>query len=67
MEKKVLQVEGMSCNHCKMAVENAVKAAGGEANVNLAEKTVTVSFDSDKTSLEKLIAGIEEEGYQVVK
>lgn len=67
MEKRVLQVEGMSCDHCKMSVEKAVKSLGGEALVNLAEKTVTVSYDSDKISLETIITEIEEQGYDVVK
>jgi len=67
MEKKVLKVEGMSCNHCKMSVEKAVKGKGGEALVNLEEKTVTVSFDSAKTSLEDIITELEDLGYDVVK
>jgi len=56
MEKKVLHVEGMSCEHCKMAVEKAVRNKGGEAVVNLAEKTVVVSYDPGKTSLDEIIA-----------
>ena len=67
MEKIILQVEGMSCNHCKMSVEKAVKELGGEAVVNLAEKTVTVSFDSAKTNLEDIITELEDLGYDVVK
>lgn len=67
MEKKVLHVEGMSCEHCKMAVEKAVRNKGGDAVVNLAEKTVVVSYDPGKTSLDEIIAEIEEQGYDVVK
>jgi len=67
MEKMVLKVEGMSCNHCKMSVEKAVKGKGGEALVNLAEKTVTVSFDPAKTRLEHIITEIEDQGYDVIK
>lgn len=67
MEKMVLKVEGMSCNHCKMSVEKAVKGKGGEALVSLEEKTVTVSYDPAKTSLEDIIAEIEEQGYDVIK
>lgn len=63
----MLQVEGMSCNHCKMTVEKAIKGLGGEAVVNLAEKTVTVSFDSANTSLEDIITELEDLGYDVVK
>jgi len=67
MDKITLQVEGMSCNHCKMSVEKAVKELGGEASVNLAEKTVTVSYDSAKTNLDDIITELEDLGYDVVK
>jgi len=28
MKEDLLKVEGMSCNHCKMTVENAVEGKG---------------------------------------
>ena len=43
MEKKIL-VEGMMCNHCKMAVEKVLSAVPGvtAANVDLEAKTACV-------------------------
>ncbi|MDF3003516.1 MAG: hypothetical protein K0Q48_3635 [Bacillota bacterium] len=68
MEKKVLNVEGMSCLHCVNAVTNALKALEGVGDVaiDLEGKTVAVEYDGDKVSLDALRDAIEEEGYDVV-
>ncbi|AVX19499.1 MAG: cation transporter [Bacillota bacterium] len=69
MAQVVINVEGMSCGHCKMAVEKALKQVGGvtEAVVDLAAKQVTVTYDENQTGLAALHAAIEEAGYDVVK
>lgn len=68
VEKDVLLVEGMSCGHCKNSVEKAVRALTGVAlaEVNLAEKTLAVEFDTAKVSLDKIKEAVDEEGYTVV-
>ena len=33
--KKILQIEGMTCGHCKMKVENTLKALEGVAEVDV--------------------------------
>jgi len=68
MEKTVLQVHGMSCQHCVKAVQNAVSALPGvdSVAVNLAGKTATVTYDPDQCPLEKIKLEIEEQGYEVV-
>ncbi len=47
--KKVITVNGMSCNHCKMAVEKALKAVEGveDAVVDLDAKTATVTLSAN--------------------
>ena len=47
--KKVMKVEGMSCNHCKMSVEKALSALEGvkSAQVDLQKKTATVVLAQD--------------------
>jgi len=67
LEKTVLRVEGMSCNHCKMAVENAVRDAGAEGAVDLAGGIVTVNYNPAQVELDTIIARIEEEGYNCGK
>ncbi|WP_027364070.1 CopZ family metallochaperone [Desulfotruncus alcoholivorax] len=66
MSQTVLKVEGMSCNHCKMAVEKALKAVSGveNAQVNLDKKEVVVTGTADR---DKLAKAIEDAGYTVVK
>lgn len=68
MVEVTISVEGMSCGHCKAAVEGALSKVDGvaSAEVNLAAKNVTVQFDSGKVSEETLKSEIEEAGYDVV-
>jgi copper chaperone len=63
----VLNVPSVSCNHCKMAIETAVGALDGvgEVAVDVAEKTVTVDFDTDVLSLESIEEAVAGEGYEV--
>ncbi len=63
----LLNVPTVSCNHCKMAIENAVGALDGveEVAVDVAEKTVSVEFDTDAISLESIEETVVEEGYEV--
>jgi copper ion binding protein len=67
-EKKTLTVEGMSCNHCKNAVEKATRALPGvmAAEVDLAAKTLKVDFDATKSSLDDIKKAVEDAGYTVV-
>ncbi|MBZ4643023.1 MAG: copper chaperone [Deferribacteres bacterium] len=69
MKEVKLTVNGMSCHHCKNAVESSLKKLQGveNAEVNLAEKSVKVIFDEAKVNLEKIYNEIEEAGYEPVK
>ena len=68
MQQAVLRVEGMSCNHCKQAVETAVQKLTGltKAEVDLAAKTLKVEFDGEKTSMQEIRHAVEETGFEVV-
>jgi copper chaperone len=65
MEKKTLNVTGMSCEHCVAAVKNALDALAGVADVNVSLKDGTVSFSYDPAlaPLETIGAAIRDEGY----
>lgn len=67
MEKTLLLVEGMACEHCVKAVTQAVNALGGikAVKVDLAGKTVTVEHEPTATRAQ-MKAAIEEQGYDVV-
>lgn len=67
MATKTLQVKGMSCGHCKMAVENALKELDGvtQAEVNLEAGKVDVTFDDSKVTVDAMKEAIEDQGYDV--
>jgi copper chaperone len=67
MVEKTLKVEGMSCAHCKAAVEGELKALSGieKANADVAMGTVEVRYDESKVGTEDLESAIEEAGYRV--
>ncbi len=68
LEKHEIIVEGMSCGHCKAAVEKAVNALPGIklAHVDLTARTLTVEFDGSQMTLGKIKDTVDEEGYTVV-
>jgi copper chaperone len=67
MIEKTLNVEGMSCGHCKAAVEGELNKLSGvtKANANIERGTVEVSYDEDTVTTEDLEGAIEEAGYTV--
>lgn len=61
-----LNVEGMSCNHCKMAVEKALQELGADkVAVDLEGKKVTVTFDPGKVTEDAVKKAIADAGYEV--
>lgn len=67
MAEATLQVEGMSCNHCKMSVTRALQQLEGvtAAEVDLAAKTAHVTYDPGKVSLEAMKKAVKDAGYTV--
>lgn len=67
MENITLSVEGMSCQHCVMAITNGVTQLDGveEVKVNLEEASVFVSYNKNKIVLETIKETIEDLGYTV--
>ena len=68
MEQTILNVEGMSCEHCVKAVTKAALALDGvsEVRVDLDAKTVTVAHDSAKAPIAGIKLAIEDQGYEVI-
>jgi P-type Cu+ transporter len=66
--KKTLKVEGMSCGHCKAAVEKALKGIDGVENavVDLNNKTAEVTLNKDINN-DILSNSVTEAGYEVVE
>lgn len=66
MSTVTLNVKGMSCNHCVKSVEEAVKNAGANGQVDLAAGTVAVEYNEQAVTVDQIKAAIEDQGYNVV-
>lgn len=66
LEKRELQIKGMSCAACSARVERKLKATPGivTAAVNLATEKATVTYNPAMLSLPEIIKGIAEAGYE---
>lgn len=68
MEQTTLKIEGMTCDHCKAAVTNALKELEGvsEVNVDVKEGTAKVAYNSSSVSVSEMNEAVEEQGYDIV-
>jgi copper chaperone len=68
MEKIILNVDGMSCEHCVKAIKSTIGSLAGIASVNvdLDKKSVSVDYDSSRISLDKIKSEIEDLDYKVI-
>ena len=66
-ETVTLPVSGMTCGGCARSVEKKLASTAGvaSAKVDLEAATATVQFDPGCTELPKLVAAIEQLGFQV--
>jgi len=66
MKTEMLQVKGMSCQHCVQAVEKALRDIGASGRVDLSSGSVTVEYDETNVTLQAIKDAIEDQGYDVV-
>ncbi|WP_414045063.1 copper chaperone CopZ [Macrococcus equi] len=64
--ESIIKVQGMTCDHCKKAVEGAVTELAGvqSAAVDLEAANVTVEHE-ENVSLDAMKEAIEAQGYDV--
>lgn len=62
---KVIKISGMSCDHCRKAVEQALSALPGviSAEVNLTAGTAKVLYDAAAVSFADMQRAVAEAGY----
>ena len=67
MTGATFKVPGMSCGHCKAAVEGELNKLSGveHSNADLEKGTVEVLYDEDRVTTDDLKGAIEEAGYTV--
>ncbi len=66
MAEKIIEIGGMHCGSCALAIEMAVADLQGvkKIDVDFNSNKAAVEFDESKISLEKIIAQIKELGYR---
>lgn len=69
MDKIILNVNGMSCDHCVRSITKAVSALPGigGVSVDLGAGTVKVEYDPVKSAPDRIKSEIEDQGYDVVQ
>lgn len=69
IKQVVLKVNGMTCGHCRMTVEQALVATPGvrDAIADLDAKTVKVTYVEGKAKLEDLERAIVDAGYELIR
>lgn len=68
MNKKIVSIEGMSCNHCVMSVKKAVKSVDEQIDVNVSLENKNATLESEKEiDYSKIRKVIEEAGFKVLE
>ncbi len=67
MTTETISVPEIHCDHCKSSIEGALASIGGveDATVNIAARTVTVTYDDASVNHGDLVEAIEQQGYEV--
>ena len=65
-QSMVVQIDGMTCEHCVRAVTSALRAIEGvsDVEVSLAEKSATIHYDADSPDIGQMRTALEQEGYR---
>jgi copper chaperone len=68
MEKLVLNVEGMACGHCEIAIQDAVRKLPGIKKVKASKrkKEVVAEYDSGQVTEEQIKKAVDDTGYKIV-
>ena len=67
MTTMTISVPAIHCDHCKHSIEGALAPLPGvtSARVDISARTVTVKVDETVTDRQRLVAAIEDQGYDV--
>lgn len=67
MTQVTLSVPDISCGHCKSSIEGAVGPLEGVASavVTIDDRNVAIEYDGSNTTMDAIVAAIDEQGYEV--
>lgn len=68
MAREILNVKGMSCDHCKNSVESALAKLNGvhAAEADVEKGKVRVDFNDELVTMTQVKDAIEDQGYDVL-
>lgn len=66
MKLEELKIEGMSCNHCVMAVKKELEKLNGLLVEKIKIGSAKVEYDDSKISKEDISRAIDDAGYKLV-
>jgi copper chaperone len=66
MNEKHLRIEGMTCNHCVMAVKKELAKIQGLQVINVIVGAAIVAFDDSTDMPAQINAAIEEAGFKLM-
>jgi copper ion binding protein len=69
MEKLILRVEGMSCGHCEIAIQDAVRKLPGikKAKASKRKKELSVEFNTALVTREQICKAVNDTGYRIIE
>ncbi len=67
MKKEEIVINGMSCNHCVMAVNRELRKIEGITETNVEIGKAVVRYDEEKTTRSRIADAIRTAGYQPVE
>jgi copper chaperone len=67
MVTEMIAVPEIHCDHCKVSIEGALEPLAGvqRATVDIPARAVTVTYDEASVGRDRLVAAIEQQGYEV--
>jgi len=65
MAEIILQIEGMSCQHCVMHVKKAVDGVNGVSSSDVAIGSAKVIYDDSRTDKDAIVRAVQKAGYKI--
>ncbi len=66
MTEITLKIEGMTCQHCVMAVKKAVDSISGVSSSDVEVGSAKISYDENSADREAFVSAIQTAGYKIV-
>ena len=67
MTDTIFKINGMTCQHCVMAVKKAVDSVSGVSSSEVEVGSAKISYEENSTDRRAITAAIQNAGYKVVE